>query len=157
MPFAARVEGIMEKIAIASDHAGTELKDDLKCFLNELGFDIIDMGTNNDESVDYPDYGAAVAAKVSSGDIPKGVLICGTGIGMSIVANKFSNVRAALVTDVLTATMAKEHNDANILVIGARVVTKAMAREILKAWLTAKFAAGRHQRRLDKIKELEKK
>lgn len=147
----------MEKIAIASDHAGTELKDDLKGLLKELGFEAIDMGTNGDESVDYPDYGAAVAAKVSSGDIPKGVLICGTGIGMSIVANKFPNVRAALVTDVLTATMAKEHNDANVLVIGARVVTKAMAREILKAWLTAKFAAGRHQRRLDKIKELEKK
>ncbi|MFZ3072401.1 MAG: ribose 5-phosphate isomerase B [Thermodesulfobacteriota bacterium] len=147
----------MEKIAIASDHAGTELKDDLKGFLKELGFEAIDMGTNGDESVDYPDYGAAVAAKVSSGEIPKGVLICGTGIGMSIVANKFSNVRAALVTDVLTATMAKEHNDANILVIGARVVTQAAARDILKAWLTAKFAAGRHQKRLDKIKELEKK
>ena len=147
----------MEKVAIASDHAGTELKDDLKGLLKELGFEAIDMGTNGDESVDYPDYGAAVAAKVSSGEITKGVLICGTGIGMSIVANKFSNVRAALVTDVLTATMAKEHNDANILVIGARVVGKAKAREILKAWLTAKFAAGRHQRRLDKIKELEKK
>ena len=147
----------MEKVAIASDHAGTELKDDLKGLLKELGFEAIDMGANGDESVDYPDYGAAVAAKVSSGEISKGVLICGTGIGMSIVANKFSNVRAALVTDVMTATMAKEHNDANVLVIGARVMSKATAREILKAWLTAKFAAGRHQRRLDKIKELEKK
>src|SRR3990172_7131316 len=107
----------MEKVAIASDHAGTELKDDLKGFIKELGFEAIDMGTNGDESVDYPDYGAALAAKVSSGDIPKGVLICGTGIGMSIVANKFSNVRAALVTDVMTATMAKEHNYTNVLLI----------------------------------------
>ena len=111
----------MEKIAIASDHAGLELKEYMKTFLKEKGVDVLDMGTNGSASVDYPDYGIPVAEKISRGEIEKAILICGTGIGMSIVANKFPNVRAALVNDVYSATMAKEHNDANILVIGGRI------------------------------------
>ena len=146
----------MEKIAIASDHAGLELKEDMKTFLKEKGVDVLDMGTNGNESVDYPDYGIPVAEKVSRGELNKGILICGTGIGMSIVANKFANVRAALVNDVYSATMAKEHNDANILVIGGRIAGKGLAREMVKAWLEAKFEGGRHQKRLNKIKEIEK-
>ncbi len=146
-----------EKIAIASDHAGLELKLDLKEFLKELGLEALDMGVDNDASVDYPDYGSPVAEKVSTGEVKKGVLICGTGVGMSILANKFRGVRAALVSDVYTARMSREHNDANILVIGGRIVGKGLAREILRTWLETKFAGGRHQRRLDKITEVEKK
>ena len=145
----------MEKIAIASDHAGRELKEDLKEYLKGIGVDAVDMGVNNDKSVDYPDYGSPVAEKVSTGEISRGILLCGTGIGMSILANKYRRVRAALVNDVYTARMAKEHNDANILVIGGRIVGKGLAREILKTWLEARFEGGRHQRRLDKISEVE--
>ncbi|WKZ34109.1 MAG: ribose 5-phosphate isomerase B [Thermodesulfobacteriota bacterium] len=147
----------MERIAIASDHAGRELKEDLKEFMASLGVEVLDMGVNDDKSVDYPDYGIPVAERVSKGDVPKGVLVCGTGIGMSILANKFSNVRAALVNDVYTARMAKEHNDANILVIGGRIAGKGLAREMLKTWLETAFEGGRHQKRLDKIREVEKK
>ena len=147
----------MEKIAIASDHTGSELKEDIKVFLKELGIgNSVDMGSNGNESVDYPDYGIPVAEKVSRGELEKGILICGTGIGMSIVANKFPNVRAALVNDVYSARMAKEHNNANILVIGGRIAGKGLAREMVKTWLGAKFEGGRHQRRLDKIREIEK-
>jgi len=126
----------MEKITIASDHAGAELKEDIKIFLKKRGCD--------------------VPEKVSNGELKKAILICGTGIGMSIVANKFPNVRAALVNDVYAARMAKEHNDANILVIGGRIAGKGLAQEMVKTWLDAKFEGGRHQRRLDKIKEIEK-
>jgi len=147
----------MEKIAIASDHAGRELKDDLIEYMRSIGLEPVDMGVDSDKSVDYPDYGIPLAEKVSTGEIAKGVLVCGTGIGMSILANKFRNVRAALVNDVYTAKMAKEHNDANILVIGGRVVGKGIAREILKTWTEAVFEGGRHQRRLDKIAEIERK
>lgn len=144
-------------IAIASDHAGREMKEDLKEFLESIDVDVVDMGVNDDKSVDYPDYGIPLAEKVSKGEVPRGVLVCGTGIGMSILANKFKGVRAALVNDVFTARMAKEHNNANILVIGGRVVGKGLAREMLKTWIDAKFEGGRHQSRLDKITELEKK
>ena len=147
----------MEKIAIASDHAGRELKDDLIEYLASIGYEAVDMGVNSDKSVDYPDYGIPLAEKVANGEIARGILVCGTGIGMSILANKFKGVRAALVNDVYTARMAKEHNDANILVIGGRVVGKGIARAILKTWIEAVFEGGRHQRRLDKIAEIEKK
>jgi len=146
-----------EKIAIASDHAGRELKEDLKEFLKAIGLEPVDMGTDGDKRVDYPDYGLPVAEKVSKGKIKKGILLCATGVGMSIVANKFPNVRAALVSDVYTARMAKEHNDANILVIGGRIVGKGLAREMVKTWLASRFAKGRHQRRLNKIKQIEKR
>ncbi len=143
------------RIAIASDHAGRELKEDIKEFLISSGYELVDMGTDSDERVDYPDYGIPVAEKVSKGEIQKAILICGTGIGMSIVANKFSGVRAALVYDTYTARMAKEHNDANILVIGGRVVGKGLAREMVRVWLESSFQGGRHSRRLDKIREIE--
>jgi ribose 5-phosphate isomerase B len=147
----------MEKIAIASDHTGMELKEDIKAFLSERGSEFVDMGAEGSDSVDYPDYGIPVAEKVSSGEIEKGILICGTGIGMSIVANKFHGVRAALVNDIYSARMAKEHNDANILVIGGKIIGKGLFREIVRAWLESKFEGGRHQRRLDKITEIEKR
>ncbi len=147
----------MERIAIASDHAGRELKDELKAYLAEIGFEVDDMGVDSDDPVDYPDYGIPLAERVSSGDIPTGILVCGTGVGMSILANKFDNVRAALVGDLNTARMAKEHNNANILVIGGRTTGKALARDIVKVWHEASFEGGRHQRRLDKIAEIEKR
>lgn len=147
----------MEKIAIASDHAGREMKEELKGFLISMGIEVVDMGVNDDKSVDYPDYGIPLAERISKGEIDKGVLVCGTGIGMSILANKFKNVRAALVSDVYTARMAKEHNDANILVIGGRIVGKGLAREMVRTWIETKFEGGRHQLRLDKITEIEKK
>jgi ribose 5-phosphate isomerase B len=148
---------LMEKIAIASDHAGRELKDDLRDFLSENGVDVVDMGVDNDNSVDYPDYGIPVADSVSKGKIDRAILVCGTGIGMSILANKFRGVRAALVSDVFTARMSKEHNNANILVIGGRIVGKGLAREMVKAWMETKFEGGRHQKRLDKIAAIEGK
>ncbi len=147
----------MERIAIANDHTGRELKEDIKDFLREKGIEVVDLGTNGNESVDYPDYGIPVAEKVSSLEIEKGILICGTGIGMSIVANKFPHIRAALASDVYSARMAKIHNNANILVIGGRVVGKGLAREMVQVWLEARFEGGRHQRRLDKISEIEKR
>ncbi len=146
-----------EKIAIASDHAGRETKDDIAAFLRDEGFTVVDMGVNNDDSVDYPDYGIPVAKLVSEGEFRRGVLVCGTGVGMSILANKFPRIRAALVNDVFTSRMVKEHNNANILVIGGRVVGKGLAREIVRAWISAEFQGGRHQRRLDKIADIEKK
>lgn len=144
------------KIAIGSDHAGRELKEDIKEYIVSLGHEAVDIGPDSDESVDYPDFGALVAGKVSKGELEKGILICGTGIGMNIVANKFNGVRAALVSDVFSAKMSSEHNNANVIVIGGRVTGKGLAREIVKVWLETPFAGGRHQRRLDKITEIEK-
>ncbi len=147
----------MDKIAIGSDHAGTELKEDVKAFLVGLGLDPVDFGTDGVASVDYPDFGIAVSEKVSSGELDRGILICGTGIGMSIVANKFKGVRAALVNDAFTAKMSREHKNANILVIGARVVDKGLVEEIVRTWIETKFEGGRHQKRLDKITAIEGK
>lgn len=143
-------------IAIASDHGGFELKEELKAFMEAMGVRCKDLGTTNGESVDYPDFGMELARRVSDGEFERGVLVCGTGIGMSIVANKFPKVRAALVWDTFTARMAREHNDANILVMGGRTTDKETAKEMVKAWLEARFEGGRHQRRLDKIREIEK-
>ena len=145
----------MEKIVIASDHSGFELKEDLKLFLIEMGYEPIDFGTENSNSVDYPDFGAKVAEAVAKNEISKGILICGTGIGMSIVVNKFQGVRGALCNDVYSARMSREHNNSNVLILGGRVVGKGLAREMVKIWITTKFEGGRHQKRLDKIKELE--
>lgn len=142
-------------IAIASDHGGFELKEDIKEFLDQSGYPFQDLGTHNNDSVDYPDYGIDLSKRVSEGEFDKGILICGTGIGMSIVANKIPGIRAALVNDVYSARMSTEHNNANVLVIGGRVTGKGLAREMVKAWLDAKFEGGRHQKRLDKIAELE--
>jgi len=143
-------------ILLGSDHGGLELKNEIKSLLTEKGIPCEDLGTSNGDSVDYPDFGERVARRVSNGSAEKGILVCGTGIGMSIVANKFPGVRAALATDVFMATMAKEHNNANILVLGGRVLESATAREMVSAWLDTEFAGGRHQGRLDKIAALER-
>jgi len=145
------------KIAIASDHGGFELKEVLKTFLTTLSVEVVDLGTPNEESVDYPDFGVPVSERVSKGEVERGILVCGTGIGMSVVANKFPRVRAALVHDLFSARFSREHNDANILVLGGRIVGKDLAKEIVRVWLNTPFAGGRHQKRLDKIAALEKR
>jgi len=144
------------EIGLAGDHGGFELKENLKAFLKSMGAEPIDMGTFNEDSVDYPDFGILVAEKVSKGELEKGILICGTGIGMSIVANKFRGVRAALANDLYSARFSSEHTNANILVIGGRMVGKDLAREIVRVWLETPFSGGRHQRRLAKIEAIEK-
>ena len=142
-------------LVIASDHGGLKLKEEIKGLLLQKGVACEDLGTCNGDSVDYPDFGQLVARRVSTGSAENGILVCGTGIGMSIVANKFPKVRAALATDVFMATMAKEHNNANILVLGGRMLQADLAREMVVAWLETAFAGGRHQARLDKISALE--
>lgn len=144
------------QIGLACDHGGFELKEELKTFLRSLGVRPVDMGTFNEESVDYPDFGVLVAEKVSRGELEKGILVCGTGIGMSMVANKFPGIRAALANDLYSSRCSREHNDANILIIGGRIVGKELAKEIVKVWLETPFAGGRHKRRLEKIEALEK-
>jgi ribose 5-phosphate isomerase B len=144
-----------EMILLASDHGGLELKEAVKDFLREEGLEVSDLGTMNSDSVDYPDFGVKVAGAVSRGEAEEGILICGTGIGMAIVANKFPRVRAALVFDEFTARMAKEHNNANIIVMGGRVIAPDQVRRIVAAWKNAEFEGGRHQRRLDKIAQIE--
>jgi ribose 5-phosphate isomerase B len=144
------------KIAIASDHGGFELKEVLKGYLLSLAVEVGDLGTHSEASVDYPDFGIQVSEKVSKGEVERGVLVCGSGIGMSVVANKFPRVRAALVHDLFSARLSREHNDANILVLGGRLVGKDLAKEIVRIWLETPFAGGRHQKRLDKITALER-
>jgi RpiB/LacA/LacB family sugar-phosphate isomerase len=143
--------------AMASDHRGFHLKADLAAFVRELGHEVEDLGCFDEEPADYPDLGEAVAQKVSRGEAERGILICGSGIGMSIVANKFPGVRAALVSDVYSARLAKEHNNANILVLGGMIVGPGLAREMVKAWLEAEFQGGRHLKRLEKIEALERR
>jgi ribose 5-phosphate isomerase B len=144
------------KLAIGSDHGGWELKEEIIKYLKTIkDIELVDYGTVGTDSVDYPDFGKTVAQAVSGKNADRGILICGTGIGMSIVANRYPGVRAALCHDHFTAQMSRLHNDANVLVMGARVVGKGVAMEILKAWLETKFEAGRHQKRLDKIQEIE--
>jgi ribose 5-phosphate isomerase B len=145
------------KIVIGSDHAGFEIKEDLRTYLREQNVEVEDLGVPNEAPADYPDIGAVVAEKVARGEFEQGILICGSGIGMSIVANRFAGVRAALCHDLYTARMSREHNDANVLVLGGRVTGKGLAREILKVWLESRFQGGNHQRRLEKIKSLEGK
>jgi ribose 5-phosphate isomerase B len=144
------------EIGLACDHAGFELKEELKAFLKSLGVKAIDMGTFNEDSVDYPDFGILVAERVSRGELEKGILICGTGIGMSIVANKFPRIRAAVANDLYSSRCSREHNDANILIVGGRIVGKGLAKEIVKVWLETPFAGGKHKRRIEKIEALER-
>lgn len=143
-------------IALGSDHGGVELKDFLAGVLRSKNIDVRDCGTCDRSSVDYPDYAEVVSKQVACGDAERGILICTTGIGMSIVANKYPGVRAALVQDLETARTSREHNDANILVLAGAKTNFALACEILKLWLETPFAGGRHQRRLDKINDLER-
>ena len=145
------------KLAIGSDHGGLELKQEVVQYLQTLkNIEVSDFGTATKDSVDYPDYGKKVSEAVTNGTADRGILICGTGIGMSIVANRYPKVRAALCHDHFTAQMSREHNDANVLVMGERVIGKGVALEIVKTWLDTQFAGGRHQKRLDKIHEIEK-
>lgn len=144
-------------IIIGSDHGGLTLKKALNSYLQRRGFSVTDAGTDSDASVDYPDFGQKVAETVIAGEAELGILICGTGIGMSIAANKIPGIRAALVTDVFMARMAKEHNNANVLVLGGRVLDEQKACDLVGAWLDATFEGGRHQCRLDKITALEEK
>jgi RpiB/LacA/LacB family sugar-phosphate isomerase len=143
-------------IAIGSDHGGVELKDFLAGVLRSKSIDVQDFGTRGRQSVDYPDFGRLVSQQVSRGDADRGILICTTGIGMSILANKYPGIRAALVQDLETARTSREHNDANILVLAGAKTAPGLAREILEIWLDTPFAGGRHQRRVDKITEIER-
>lgn len=140
---------------IGSDHGGLEMKAALVKVLVSRNIPVKDCGTETSDSVDYPDFAEKVAEAVSRGEAELGILVCGTGIGMSIVANKFPGVRAALVTDEFMARMAKEHNNANILVLGGRVLTEERATKMVKVWLDATYEGGRHQHRLDKISRVE--
>lgn len=140
-----------ETIALASDHAGVELKAALKAALAERGFEPLDLGTHDAASVDYPDMADALAATIAEGRAARGVLICGTGIGISIAANRHRHLRAALCHDITTARLAREHNDANVLVLGARTTGIETARDCLAAFLDTKFAGGRHARRVAKL------
>lgn len=143
------------KIGIASDHGGFELKEYIKEYLEEKKIEYIDYGTNSLDSVDYPDYGEKLAKGVISKEVDKGIAICGTGIGISIACNKVKGTRAALCGDTYSARMSREHNDANVLALGGRVVGKDLAIEIVSTWLNAKFQGGRHSRRVDKISCIE--
>jgi ribose 5-phosphate isomerase B len=138
-------------IAIGCDHAGYELKEILKSFLIENSFELEDCGTNGTESVDYTEFGARVARQIASGEHQRAVLICGTGLGMSMIANRFPGVRAALCNDLFSAIMCRRHNDANLLVLGGRVVGRDLALEILRAWLDTPFDGGRHEQRIANI------
>ncbi|MGH7275385.1 MAG: ribose 5-phosphate isomerase B [Nitrospiria bacterium] len=144
------------KLAIASDHAGLKLKNRVIDLLKKKDIEVKDFGTDNDESVDYPDFGMRVAEAVSRRQIERGILLCGSGIGMSIVANKYRGVRAALCYDTQTARLSREHNDANILVMGGRLLAEPKALEIVRTWLETEFEGGRHARRIKKILEIEK-
>ena len=139
------------KIAIASDHGGYQLKEEVKKYLEDRGIEILDLGTNSEESVDYPEYGHACGEAVASGKADRGIVCCGTGIGISIAANQVKGVRCALCTDVNMAVMTRKHNDANMLAMGGRTTDTKTALEITAAWLDTEFEGGRHQRRVDML------
>lgn len=144
------------KVAIGSDHGGFRLKEEIKAWLTELTVDTHDFGTYTPESVDYPDISRQVAEAVAKGEYDRGIIVCGTGIGVSIAANKINGIRAALCNDVFSAKMSREHNDANILTLGERVIGSGLARMIVEVWLKTEFAGGRHANRVEKIMALEK-
>lgn len=143
------------KIGIGSDHGGYELKCSIKKYLMEKNIEVVDYGTDSKDSVDYPDFGKAVAEAVVSKEVDRGIVICGTGIGISIAANKVKGIRAALCTDAYAAKMSMAHNNANVLALGARVLGEGLAIDIVDAWVHAKFQGGRHERRVNKISEIE--
>lgn len=143
------------KVAIASDHGGLNLREEIKNLLEEMGIEFQDFGCECNTSVDYPDYAFPVAEKVAAGEFDRGILICGTGIGMSIAANKVKGIRCALVHDVFSAIATRQHNDSNMLAMGERVIGPGLAREIAKHWLTTEFEGGRHANRINKITTVE--
>jgi ribose 5-phosphate isomerase B len=144
-------------VALGADHAGWELKEALKSWLIDHGYEVLDFGTHSPDPVDYPDYAAQVGEAVASSKVERGVLVCGTGIGMAIAANKVPGVRAAVCPDVYAARMSREHNDANVLALGRRLLGAADAVDILRTWLETSFADGRHRRRVDKIAAIEQR
>jgi ribose 5-phosphate isomerase B len=144
-----------EKIIIGSDHAAFQMKETIKSFLHDKGFEVSDQGPECTDSVDYPDFGVKVAALVASKAYERGILMCGTGIGMSMVANRFPHVRAALCGDVFSAAMSRQHNDSNILVMGGRMIGDVLALEIVRVWLETPFDGGRHRRRIDKFDQID--
>jgi ribose 5-phosphate isomerase B len=143
-------------IVLGADHAGFHTKDAIKSYLNANGYAVEDLGTFSEEPVDYPDYARRVGERVAANTNDLGILVCGTGIGMSIAANKVEGIRAGVAHDAMTARLVREHNDANVLTLGARVVDNDMAIQIVREFLAAQFAGGRHQRRLDKITEMDR-
>jgi len=145
----------MVKIALGSDHGGYELKEYIKKHLEEKGVEYIDYGTKSTESVDYPEFGKKVAEAVKNGECERGIVCCGTGIGISISANKVPGIRCALCSDCYSARMSREHNNANVLALGARVTGRDLAFEIVDVWLKSEFQAGRHERRVNKITDIE--
>lgn len=145
-----------KKIAIGSDHGGFDMKEALKADLITMGFDVIDCGTNNKEAVDYPDFALAVALQVANGSVWRGVVVDGAGIGSCITANKVPGVRAAMCYDYASASNSREHNDANVLTLGAGLIGLNQAKLIIKTWLNTEFGGGRHQKRIDKIIAIEK-
>jgi ribose 5-phosphate isomerase B len=145
------------RIALGADHAGYPVKEAIREYLEKAGYPVDDQGTWSDESVDYPDYAKAVGELVAAKKDDLGILVCGTGIGVSIAANKVPGIRAALAHDVMTARLAREHNDANVLAMGGRVVNDTLAVEMVQTFLSTAYADGRHQRRIDKITHMEKK
>ena len=144
------------KIGIASDHGGYELKNRIKKHLIENNIDLVDYGTDSLESVDYPDFGKTLGQAVVSQEVDRGIVICGTGIGISIAANKVKGIRAALCNDPYSARMSMEHNNANVLALGARVLGEGLAIDIVDTWIKSEFQAGRHERRVNKISHMEK-
>jgi ribose 5-phosphate isomerase B len=143
------------RIAIGADHAGYELKQKLKDYLAKQGYELRDEGTVSTESVDYPDFARKVGEDVAEKSVDVGILVCGSGIGMAIAANKVPGVRAANVSSEYEAQMSREHNDANVLTIGSRILDEGTAEKIVDTWLKAQFAGGRHQKRVDKIMQIE--
>lgn len=145
------------KVAIASDHGGLNIREEIKSLMDELGIQYEDFGCECEGSVDYPDYALPVAEKVASGEFDRGILICGTGIGMSIAANKVKGIRCALVHDVFSAKATRQHNDTNMLAMGERVIGPGLAREIATVWLSTEYEGGRHANRVGKITDYESK
>ncbi|NMB16617.1 MAG: ribose 5-phosphate isomerase B [Firmicutes bacterium] len=143
------------KVALGSDHAGFAMKGALGAILESWGHEVDDLGAYSEESVDYPDFAAKVGRGVAAGDYEAGILICGTGLGMTIAANKIKGVRAVVAHDTFSARMSRAHNNANVLALGARVIGEGLAEEIVKVWLSTEFEGGRHQRRVDKLTRLE--
>lgn len=144
------------KVAIASDHGGINIREEIKSLMDEIGIQYDDFGCECDTSVDYPDFALPVAQKVANGEYDRGILICGTGIGMSIAANKVNGIRCALVHDVFSAKATRQHNDSNMLAMGERVIGPGLAREVALAWLETEFEGGRHANRIGKISDYEK-
>ena len=145
------------KIAIGNDHTALEMKNEMKKFLEEKGYEVIDYGTNSTESCDYPVYGEKVGRAVASGEADLGITICGTGVGISLAANKVKGIRCCVCSEPYTAKLSRMHNDSNVLAFGARVIGVEMAKMITEEWLNAKYEGGRHQRRVDQVMDIERR